>query len=230
MLSSGRAGLAEGRVSQVSLDRGEAPFQTAIPAQDVNLREAVIVSRPGSLPDAERTAAIVLAEEIENRTGVQLANSTTWPAGKTVIAITSADSVFEWKRSIPARTGASLPEKRPEGYRLYVETQSRPPVVLITGADARGALFGVGNLLRRLDWEKGELAISPDLDIATSPAYSIRGHQLGYRPQANSYDARSPARFEQYIRELAFFGVNSIEGIPFQDARKTPAMKYPPRK
>ena len=47
--------------------------------------------------------------------------------------------------------------------------------------------------------------------------------------QANSYDAWTPAQFEQYIRELTFFGANSIEGIPFQDDRKTPVMKFPRR-
>ena len=59
--------------------------------------------------------------------------------------------------------------------------------------------------------------LSAPVDIATAPAYPIRGHQLGYRAQANSYDAWDAAQFEQYIRELTFFGANSIEGIPFQD-------------
>ncbi len=90
-------------------------------------------------------------------------------------------------------------------------------------------MFGVGNLLRRLEWEQGGIRIPSSLDLATAPAYPIRGHQLGYRAQANSYDAWDPAQFEQYIRELTFFGANSIEGIPFQDDRKTPVMKFPRR-
>ncbi len=97
----------------------------------------------------------------------------------------------------------------------------------MTGADARGALFGVGNLLRRLSVWQGGLAIASNLDIATAPAFAIRGHQLGYRAMSNTCDAWSVAQFEQYIRELTFFGANSIEGIPFQDRRKTPVMKVP---
>src|SRR6476646_8428817 len=69
------------------------------------------------------------------------------------------------------------------------------------------------------------VTIPESIDIATAPAYAIRGHQLGYRAQANSYDAWDAAQFEQYIRELTFFGVNSIEAIPFQDLRPTPVMK-----
>jgi hypothetical protein len=127
------------------------------------------------------------------------------------------------------RAGSQLPESRPEGYRLYVENGKSGAVVWVIGGDARGALYGVGQLLRRMDWKQGTASIASTVDIATSPVYAIRGHQLGYRAQANSYDAWSVAQFEQYIRELAFFGVNSIEGIPFQDDRATPVMKVPRR-
>ena len=198
-------------------------------AATVDLTQAVVVSRSGQLPDAEKTAAVVLVEEVAKRTGIRLPVSTSWPAGKTVIAITSKNSAPDWPRAVPVREGANLAESRPEGYRLYVDARRQPPVVWIIGADARGTLFGVGNLLRRVDWSKGKLDIDENLDIHTAPAYAIRGHQLGYRAQANSYDAWNAAQFEQYIRELTFFGVNSIEGIPFQDTRPTPVMKRPRR-
>ncbi len=37
---------------------------------------------------------------------------------------------------------------------------------------------------------------------------------MGYRPKNNTLDAWEPAQFEQYIRELAFFGADSIEILP----------------
>ena len=43
------------------------------------------------------------------------------------------------------------------------------------------------------------------LAVTSSPAYSIRGHQLGYRHHSNTYDAWDEARFDRYIRELALF-------------------------
>lgn len=201
--------------------------QAAMALQDVQLGDAVVVSRPGKLPPAEQTSARVLIEEVEKRTAIRLSTSTLWPAGTTVIAITSEKLVPEWGRRVPARHGERLAETLSEGYRLYVDSLSQPPVVWVIGADARGTLFGVGNLLRRLNGSQGKLAIASKLDIATAPVYAIRGHQLGYRATSNTYDAWRSAQFEQYIRELTFFGANSIEGIPFQDNRETPVMKVP---
>lgn len=192
---------------------------------DIGLSHAVVVTRSGDLPNAEKTAAKVLIEEVQKRAGIVLKVTTTWPQSGAVIAITSQASVLAWPRAVPVRPGNGLPEKKPEGYRLFVQEERSQPVVWIVGGDARGALFGVGNLLRIADWSHGELSIAPNTDIATAPAYPIRGHQLGYRAQANSYDAWSPAQFEQYIRELTFFGVNTVENIPFQDDRKTDLMK-----
>ncbi|MFH1738275.1 MAG: glycoside hydrolase family 20 zincin-like fold domain-containing protein, partial [bacterium] len=195
-------------------------------AAQVDLSGAVVVTRPGELPNAERAAATVLVEEVEKRTGIRLAISTTWPIGKPVIAITSQPEVSYWGHSIQPREGTDLPEKRPDGYRLLVDTQkSSSPVVWVVGSDARGTLYGVGALLRNLDWGKGRALLPASLDTATAPAYPIRGHQLGYRARANSWDAWDVAQFDQYIRELAFFGINSVENIPFQDDRTAPLMK-----
>jgi hypothetical protein len=187
----------------------------------VDLTHAVVVTRGGELPKAEKTAATVLVEEIGKRAGIRLPVSTVWPQGKTAIAVTSRANVPGWPQ-------IAVSETRAEGYRLFVQ-EGDTPVVWIAGADPRGTLFGVGRLLRKLDWDKGRLSIKAPLDISTAPAYPIRGHQLGYRAQANSYDAWSVAQFEQYIRDLTFFGVNSIESIPFQDDRPTPVMKVPRR-
>jgi hypothetical protein len=176
----------------------------------IDLRDAVVVVRPGALPKAEKTAAIVLVEEIEKRTGVHLQTSSNWPENGPVIAITSV--------------GSSVTKR--EGYHLFVDQSKAQVAVRIMGADARGALFGVGKFLRVADFGKGTVRISSPLDVATAPKDPIRGHQLGYRTQANSYDAWTPQQFEQYIRELTFFGANSIEGIPFQDERPTPVMKF----
>jgi hypothetical protein len=176
----------------------------------VDLRDAVVVVRPGVLPNAEKTAATVLVEEVEKRTGLRLNTSSTWPADRPVIAITSV--------------GSSV--TKAEGYHLFVDQSKAQAAVRIMGADARGTLFGVGNFLRVADFAKGRVGVHSPLDIATAPKDPIRGHQLGYRTQANSYDAWTPQQFEQYIRELTFFGANSIEGIPFQDERPTPVMKF----
>ena len=196
---------------------------------EIDLSKASIITRHGKLPPAEETAAVVLVQEVEKRTGIRLNTSTRWPADATVIAITSEKSVPGWNHPVPARSGTDLPETRREGFRLYVDTQRQPAVVWIIGADPRGTLFGVGNLLRRMNGSQGKLTLASHLDIATAPVYEIRGHQLGYRGTPNTYDAWSPAQFEQYIRELTFFGANSVEGIPLQEREPSPLMKFPRR-
>ena len=58
----------------------------------------------------------------------------------------------------------------------------------------------------------------------------LRGHQLGYRPKTNAYDAWDVALWEQYIRDLAIFGANAIELIPprSDDAADSPHFPLPP--
>jgi hypothetical protein len=186
-------------------------FAASAATRTVDLSNAVVVVRAGEVPLAESTAARMFVEEIEKRTGIRLATTTHRPADKAAIVIETAG----------ATSG------KPDGYHVFLDPAA--PVLSAVGNDPRGTLFAAGQLLRRIDWAKGRFSIDGPLDITTSPAYPIRGHQLGYRAQANSYDAWSPAQFEQYIRELTYFGANSIEGIPFHDDRPTPVMKMPRR-
>ena len=59
--------------------------QTASTALD--LSKATLVVRSGVLPPAEQTAAHVLVEEVERRTGFRWPISTAWPKRGVVIAI-----------------------------------------------------------------------------------------------------------------------------------------------
>lgn len=190
---------------------------------------AVVLTRPGELPAVEETAAVVLVEEVEKRTGLRLERATDWPADDRPVIVVAAPEkgkVRGWARPLPVRKGKDLPERRTDGYRLLVEPGrgGAAPVLWALGADPRGALYAVGALLRHADCSEGGLALPPALDLATAPASPIRGHQLGYRSTANSWDAWDAAGFDRYIRELAFFGVNAIENIPFQDS-PSPVMK-----
>ena len=102
--------------------------------------------------------------------------------------------------------------------------------MVVAGNDARGVLFGVGRLLRCLHTDRQSVAVPADLNLATAPHSPIRGHQLGYRPKTNSYDGWDVAQWEQYIRDLAVFGANSVELIPprSDDAADSPHFPLPP--
>jgi hypothetical protein len=141
----------------------------------VDLSSAVVVVRTGEVPLAETTAARMFVEEIEKRTGIRLATTTHRPEGKAAIVIETAGSAGG----------------KPDGYHVFLDSSA--PVLSAVGSDARGTLFATGQLLRRVDWAKGRLSIDGPLDINTAPAFPIRGHQLGYRAQANSYDGYGAA-------------------------------------
>ena len=102
----------------------------------------------------------------------------------------------------------------------------------MVGSDERGVLYGIGHILRKMRLSSQSIAIPKNLDISSTPRYAIRGHQLGYRPKTNAYDAWDVEQYDQYIRELALFGANSIEIMPprTDDDLTSPHMKVPPMK
>ncbi len=198
---------------------GVFPAAHAAFAADIalDLTRAVVVVRD-SAPLVEKTAAAVLIEETAKRTGSTWKSVQEWPETGWSIAILSGRPRELYGRAVPP----SALTTQAEGYGIATDTSNpNHPVLWIDGADPRGALFGVGRVLRNLDCSGGQVHLHSNLNLTSAPICPIRGHQLGYRATANSYDAWTPAQFEQYIRELAIFGSNSIEGIPFQDTRPT---------
>jgi hypothetical protein len=193
---------------------------TALAEQTGDLAGATVVTRSGQLPKAEQTAALMLVEELEKRIGKRLPVSTVWPKEGLAIVVTAGGTDPAWGHAVPKREVGD----RPEGYRVFVEGGK---TVWVVGADPRGALFGVGRLLRTLEWARDTARVSASLDVAMAPPYAIRGHQLGYRARANSYDGWDEKQYEQYIRELVIFGSNSIENIPFQDEQISPHWPAP---
>jgi hypothetical protein len=176
-------------------------------AANLDLRQAAIVI-PLNASVAQRKSASMLAEEIEKRTQLRLKIQTQRPQG----------AAFVLERG--TQPGAA------ESFSLTASG----PVVTVSGHDDRGVLFGTGYLLRQLRMGRQRLELPSGLDIATAPKVPIRGHQLGYRPKTNAYDAWSVPMWEQYIRELAIFGTNTVELIPprSDDDADSPHFPLPP--
>jgi len=208
---------------------GQAPLAAARDSSLIDLTRATIVT-PSALTVPERTAVRVLVEEIEKRTTVRLSVASQWPADSVpVIAVGQIASAAVWAaaglRGAPA---ASTPGA--EGYRITVSAAGRAaPTVLVLGADPRGVLFGAGRLLRELQMTRGSVQVPVSFSIVSTPQVALRGHQLGYRPKTNSYDAWDVPTWEQYIRDLAIFGTNAIELIPprSDDAADSPHFTLP---
>ncbi len=155
----------------------------------LDLTRAAIVT-PGTMSIQERTAVRVLVEEVEKRTNVRLPVSAKWPAEEVAaIAVGPLATSSGWAgAALPGLPAASAPG--PEGYRLVVNAAGRRGgTVLVLGSDARGVLFGVGRLLREMHMARGAVRAPATLAIVSTPQVALRGHQLGYRPKTNAYDA-----------------------------------------
>jgi hypothetical protein len=157
-------------------------------------------------------AVLVLQEEVAKRTDIKLpVSNKPNRSANPVIYVGLENQTTNFPVNIQKMI-ADLPSIQPEGFKIVCSPEIK--TVAVVGNDARGVLYGIGKLLRLSEMKNGDFEISFDLKIASSPKYYIRGHQLGYRPKTNAYDAWTPAQFDSYIRDLAIFGANSIEIMP----------------
>ncbi len=181
----------------------------ALPLAALDLTKAIVIAPP-SLDGAEHKAVQSLVEEVEKRTAVRLPVGQSWPSdGAPAIAVGPLAKAWEFAGEF-ARDLDSADKPDAEGYVIRTGDNA----VVIGGVDPRGVLFGVGHLLRKLEMRAGVIRLPHPLNLSTTPETGLRGHQLGYRPKTNSYDAWTVEMWEQYIRELALFGANAIEIIP----------------
>lgn len=161
--------------------------------------------------DQLKKAAQVFQEEIFRRSSINLPIHQAISSSKesqTVIILTEANIQ---SLTISERNELSKLEKtRKDGYKIKLIGN----LLIILGHDDRGCLYGVGKVMREMKIVPNQLFIQSNFQLSSSPTYPIRGHQLGYRPKTNAYDAWTVAQYDQYIRDLAIFGANSIEIMP----------------
>lgn len=158
-------------------------------AQTIDLSKATIVATSSLGPRGQRYARL-LQEEVEMRTGLRLQIGAATVSGPTI--------------TLAKTSGA------PESFRLETNANG----ATISGANDRGLLFGVGKLLRQLEMRRQQVRVATGLRFEEKPEIALRGHQLGYRPKTNSYDAWDLEQWRHYIQELAVFGTNTVELIP----------------
>jgi hypothetical protein len=196
----------------------------SLSAQTIDFSKAGIMVSASIQSPVKETLIKVLQEEVAQRTAINLPVASKW--GKSVLVLATKSDTEVKGVPVPKRTGENLAENNVEGFRVVAENQSGKQILWLIGADERGVLFAVGHFLRTANLTKNKIIFDSVNEIATSPAYSIRGHQIGYRNTANSWDSWNPQQFEKYFRELALFGTNCIENIPFQDGPLGPVMKF----
>lgn len=98
-----------------------------------------------------------------------------------------------------------------DGYRI--EDTFRCTSLIASGI--RGHIFAIGMLLRKLEKDGCGVRLG-DIAGSYAPDKRIRGHQIGYRTTPNTYDAWSYDDYRRYYLDMMFFGVNTVEHIPYE--------------
>jgi len=187
----------------------------------------IVVLDPRQIPATK--AAAMLRDEVEKRTRISLAIVPSLPTGDEAVILIGTAPEFT-ARSYRPPAGGEVPAK-PDAYSLWIDTSSRKgPTVCAAGQDARGTVFAVGRLLRLFEMGRDKLQLDDATHLASAPRYSLRGHQLGFRPKTNAYDAWTLAMWEQYYRDMMVFGMNAVELIPprSDDDADSPHFPRPP--
>jgi hypothetical protein len=199
-----------------ALETFAAARNTGLPALGFDLTRATVVVPATATTGPEKKAVAMLIEDTESRTLLRWPLASVLPSAQPAIVV---GRFAEVRVLLGSRAGeVALDETKvgPEGYQLVTlgAAGSAAPVIVIAGRDARGVLFGVGHLLRTLHLGPARAGLLTALNLATSPRYALRGHQLAYRPKPNSYSGWDLPQWERYIRDLAIFGCNAIELLP----------------
>jgi len=180
---------------------------------ELELQDATLVSSINST--VQQSTTNLFLDEVYKRTRIKLAHTTSSKGRGPEIIFGCPESMPNGKIKLPANI--RIPNKA-EGFAIWVDDSlNNRTRIYVMGRDERGLLFGAGRLLRLLHMRDGSLSIDSTARVITAPQYALRGHQIGYRNTANSYDAWSIKQYEQYIKDLVVFGTNSIELIPSLD-------------
>lgn len=111
----------------------------------------------------------------------------------------------------------ALPTERdpgPEGFVLHAFTDDTDTVVLAAGVDARGVLYAVGEILRRMEPRRGALDFPERLDLRTAPAFEVRGTQFdqgGTMPRITGARPWTEKERQTVILDYALAGANTFE-------------------
>ena len=122
-------------------------FQGA--AGRIDLKECVLVTSQNPTP-REIKALTVLSEEAYKRSGLtwKLQSSNRATAPVTIYAGLASSMA----KPGPRTQAAALNGHVPEAYAIHAGSDAAEHWITITGSDERGVLFGVGQLLRLIDF------------------------------------------------------------------------------
>lgn len=112
-----------------------------------------------------------------------------------------------------------------DSYRFKLVNKTK---ITVYASGKRGFIYAVGMILRKMNSKDTGFFLTGSFNRTYSPYKRIRGHQLGYRTTPNTYDAWDYDQYYRYCLDLMYFGMNTVEHIPYQKgySERNPLMKY----
>ncbi len=144
-----------------------------------------------AVSDVERQAAMLLADELQRRTGTR--PPVVQSPVQRCIRFLQTDALDDKDTFSIGQDGTLL---------------------TISGRGIRALIYGYSRFLRKSEYTDGRITLVEPIGGTYSPDKKIRGHQLGYRNISNTYDAWSLDDYRQYYLDLMAFGCNTVEHIP----------------
>lgn len=96
------------------------------------------------------------------------------------------------------------------------KTEQKADRIIISAKTVRGLIFGYSLFLRKCEFDGEHITLVRNIAGVYVPDKKIRGHQIGYRPCTNTYDAWDLKKYFRYYLDMAAFGCNTCEHIPYE--------------
>lgn len=107
----------------------------------------------------------------------------------------------------------------------YAVTQNGTHII-IEAHRFRGLMYGAGLFLRKCEISGNSAILLRNIFGTYKPVMKTRGHGICYTNMSNSYEAWDKNQLRQYITELMFFGINTVEASFSRKDKRTDLMKY----
>ena len=186
--------------------------------------ERVVICVGGKAESVERRAAGLLKQRLTEASELDVrveeeGRTSQRPADGLVVLLGVPDHHAELARWLDAHRIKPMTERDPgpEGFLVRSYVDARPAMVIAAAVDQRGALYAVGEILRRAVIKERSVEFPADLDVRTAPAFEVRGTQFG---QSGVAKERAKVRdwteeeTQRVILDYALAGANTFNTGP----------------
>lgn len=102
-----------------------------------------------------------------------------------------------------------------EGFDISTISKKGITYILVNSTCDRGTLFGVGKLLRETSFTDNYATV-PEINITSAPEHKIRATLITSHIAGMGYGFWKEKNWEEYVEELALWGMNTIFYFPLQ--------------